>query len=605
MATDNARLAALPEQFGRYRILQQLGEGGMGTVYLAHDTQLDRQVALKVPQLTADDAVAVQRFYREARAAAMLQHPNLCPVYDFGEINGIPYLTMPYIEGKLLSAYIRPGRQNSQRQVAALVHTIALALQEAHSRGVIHRDLKPSNIKFNQRREPVVMDFGLARQINKPGECGLTQHGTAVGTSYYMSPEQALGELDYLDQRTDIFSLGVILYELLTGQLPFQGPDKLAVQYKIVRDDPPRPSGYRPDLDPQLEAICLKAMAKKVEDRYASMGQFAAVLGEYLQRVGQSAPAAKNWRAEQRPTSSSSLSKAHAKTVQVFTELPSREPAFRIARPAHVGADWRHRMPRWLWPAVGAAALFSLLSVVILVRTPEGTIQITLSDPQAQVVVKVDGNTVEITGLERPLRLRVGQHQLEVTGQDFQTITRSFTVRRGDNPVLHVELLPKDAVKAGVQQASTLSKKPTKLEASSAKPPAPPGEKPQTPTPERIEPGDVRRITPLRPGSVWIGQLALNQQKFLAVMTIQQGSEDLFSGTLEWDRGTPGHGMVQIEGSVAADVVTFHSRKVLIGGMDVIFPVVYIGKVGDKQLKGVWHNPEMTKVGTFNLVRGK
>ena len=154
----------LPEQFGRYRIMRQLGQGGMGAVYLAHDTKLDRPVALKVPFFDpADGPQAVQRFEREARAAATLDHPNLCPVFDVGEVDGIHYLTMPYIEGKTLSEAIPRGQALPEAQAAALVRKLALALQEAHDRGVIHRDLKPGNIMVNRRRELVIMDFGLAR----------------------------------------------------------------------------------------------------------------------------------------------------------------------------------------------------------------------------------------------------------------------------------------------------------------------------------------------------------------------------------------------------------------------------------------------------------
>src|SRR5436309_5797542 len=158
----------LPAQFGRYRILQRLGHGGMGAVYLAEDTQLDRRVALKVPHFTAEDSPQVRtRFFREARAAATLDHPNLCPVHDVGEIGGTPYLTMAYIEGQPLSASVRGGQPLPPREAAAIVRKLALALHEAHQKGVIHRDLKPGNVMMNQRGEPVVMDFGLARRFNK------------------------------------------------------------------------------------------------------------------------------------------------------------------------------------------------------------------------------------------------------------------------------------------------------------------------------------------------------------------------------------------------------------------------------------------------------
>ncbi len=273
--------AALPEQFGRYRIVRQLGRGGMGTVYLAHDTQLDRLVALKVPHFVADDPTALERFYREARVAATLDHPNLCPIHDVGQYEGVHYLTMPYIEGEPLSASLAASSPAPQRQIAALVRQLALALEEAHRRGVIHRDLKPSNIMMNRRGEPVVMDFGLARQTDS-GDVRLTQSGAIVGTPAYMPPEQVDGAATLLGPTCDVYSLGVILYELLTGRLPFQG-GTTQVLCQILRDEPRPPSAYRPDLDPRLEAICCKAMAKRINERYRSMADLVAALEQFLQ----------------------------------------------------------------------------------------------------------------------------------------------------------------------------------------------------------------------------------------------------------------------------------------------------------------------------------
>jgi serine/threonine protein kinase/formylglycine-generating enzyme required for sulfatase activity len=273
----------LPEQFGRYRITTKLGQGGMGSVYLAHDTQLDRDVAVKVPHFTPQDGPEiVERFYREARAAATFDHPNLCPVYDVGQLNGIHYLTMPYIEGKPLSEVIDPGKPILQRQVAAVVRTLALALEEAHCRGVIHRDLKPANIMATKYRELVIMDFGLARRLDR-SDARLTRSGALLGTPLYMAPEQISGDHASIGPACDIYSLGVLLYEMLTGRRPFDGPVSLVLGLIMVMEPEP-PSKFRPDLDPRLEAICLKAMAKKVKDRYATMADFAAALGDWLAR---------------------------------------------------------------------------------------------------------------------------------------------------------------------------------------------------------------------------------------------------------------------------------------------------------------------------------
>jgi serine/threonine protein kinase len=284
---------SLPKQFGRYRILEQLGKGAMGSIYLAHDTQLGRRVALKVPHLrvgddgATPDRVDLDRFYREARAAATLEHPNLCPVYDVGQIDGIPYLTMAYIKGRPLSKYIRRDRPMSQRRVAIMVRKLAQALEEAHYNGVVHRDLKPSNIMVNARGELIIMDFGLVWRIGAQNQ-RLTRVGLVVGTPMYMSPEQVSGKVDTIGPGCDIYSLGVIMYELLTGRVPFEGQEAFVLG-QILFVEPPPPSTYRTDLDPRLESICLKAIAKSLDKRYATMGELAMAVGDYL-RSAEGAP---------------------------------------------------------------------------------------------------------------------------------------------------------------------------------------------------------------------------------------------------------------------------------------------------------------------------
>jgi serine/threonine protein kinase len=280
----------IPRNFGRYRIGECLGKGGMGAVFKAHDTQLDRQVALKVPFLGDDGAETRERFYREARAAATLHHANICPVFDVGEHAGMPYLTMAFIEGRSLAEARTAGQSFSWVQIAVLMRKLALAMQEAHKEGIVHRDLKPANVLLRANNEPTIMDFGLAsRRADKPSQ-GLTQKGDILGTVDYMSPEQVEGKNDEVDARADIYALGVMMYELLTGRLPFQGTTTAILAYIIVQT-PPRPRDLRPDVPPQLEEICLKAMAKQAKDRYATMGQFGAALGEYLRSYAQGATA--------------------------------------------------------------------------------------------------------------------------------------------------------------------------------------------------------------------------------------------------------------------------------------------------------------------------
>src|SRR5262245_2663253 len=335
----------LPEQFGRYRIVRKLGQGGMGSVYLAHDGPLDRQVALKVPHFTPEDGPEVlERFYREARAAGSIQHPNICQVFDIGQIDGTPFVTIAYIEGKTLAELIRDGQALPQRPAAALVRKLALALDEAHRRGVIHRDLKPANVMVTPQHEPVVMDFGLARRVDRQDE-RLTRSGAILGTPAYMPPEQVQGDTAAMGPGCDVYSLGVVLYELLTGQLPFRGP-AMAVLGQILTQKPQRPSEHRPDLDPALEAICLKAMAKKVSNRYASMAAFARALGDYL--GGEDGSPAGKGRKQDRAAAVATRDRSR-KATSAIPSGPAGQASVRPASAPHI--------PQPTQPQVGAMTL--------------------------------------------------------------------------------------------------------------------------------------------------------------------------------------------------------------------------------------------------------
>jgi Protein kinase domain len=267
---------ALPAQFGRYRIVKILGQGGMGTVYQAHDTQLERPVALKVMRLSADDPALVERFYREARIAASFTDPHLCPVYDVGQRDGVHYLTMPLLCGELLSAYLQRHSRLAEAEAVRLTALIARAVHAAHKAGVVHRDLKPANIMLNERCEPVVMDFGLARRYG-PLDPRTTAPGALIGTPAYMSPEQIGGDSEGSGPAQDVYSLGVILYEMMTGRPPFDGSTS-DVLMKTLTSEPVPPSRLRPGLDPRLERSCLTALAKKPADRFPSMEAFAKSL---------------------------------------------------------------------------------------------------------------------------------------------------------------------------------------------------------------------------------------------------------------------------------------------------------------------------------------
>lgn len=270
----------LPEVFGRYRIQKVLGVGATATVYLAEDTALARPVALKIPWFHRDeDREFAHRFYRVARWAAGLNHPNLCTIYDVGEIDGRLYIAMEYVPGRTLQQFIQPEMPLNEDQAMAVVRKIALAMHAAHAHGVIHRDLKPANIMITEKGQPIIMDFGLAHLVGGRDSASLTQSGNVIGTPAYMSTEQIRGYPNQLTPATDQYSLGVILYQLLTSKLPFEGSVP-AVLASILSREPSPPHQFRPDLNPRLEAVCLRMLAKDPAERYPSMRDVADAIAE-------------------------------------------------------------------------------------------------------------------------------------------------------------------------------------------------------------------------------------------------------------------------------------------------------------------------------------
>ena len=262
---------------GRYRVGRRLGEGGMATVYLGHDLLLGRDVAIKSPrpQFSADPGFRA-RFEREARAAASLSHPNIIDVYDVGEDDGTPFIVMELVRGQSLKEIIAADAPFHPDDVAELLEQIGGALDYAHARGYVHRDIKPGNILIDEHGRARLVDFGIAKGL---ADGDLTEAGASLGTVGYLSPEQAAGLM--ATPASDVYSVGVVAFEMLTGELPFAAETPVGVAMRHVHDPAPRPSHVVPGLPPQVDPIILRALAKDPTRRWGSAGAFARALRDW------------------------------------------------------------------------------------------------------------------------------------------------------------------------------------------------------------------------------------------------------------------------------------------------------------------------------------
>lgn len=340
------------ETVGRYRIVEQLGQGGMATVFKAYHAELDRFVALKVLHPAfLEDTSFLTRFQREARLVAKLDHPNIVPIYDYAEHEGRPYLVMKFIEGETLKARLGRGPITPD-EIQSIVEAVGTALGYAHKQGILHRDVKPSNVLLANDGQIYLADYGLAR-IAQSGESTLTSD-MILGTPQYISPEQALGKKD-LDEGTDIYSFGVMLYELTVGKVPFSADTPFSIIHDHIYSPLPLPRHVNPAVSEEVERVLLKALSKERADRHKDVKSLVMAFKQALQ-TGVPAP----------------ITPEQAETLHVETETPTLPPTLPVTTAAVSGSMKKPKKPRkfpWMWLALAVILFFGCLFVFWAIRS--------------------------------------------------------------------------------------------------------------------------------------------------------------------------------------------------------------------------------------------
>jgi serine/threonine-protein kinase len=351
---------------GRYQVIGHIGTGGMAEVYCAHDLQLERKVALKLlHDRFAEDEEFVERFRREASSAAGLQHQHVVSVYDRGEYDGTSYIAMEFVDGRTLKQLVRDSGALDPARAADLTVQILRAARFAHRRGVIHRDFKPQNVIVDDDGRAKVTDFGIARA----GASDMTQTGSIMGTAQYLSPEQAQGHA--VNARSDLYSIGIILYELLTGHVPFDAESAVTVALKQVNEAPVPPSRLNPAVTSELEAVVLRALQKNPADRFADADEFIAALEAAASRIpsqaaiaaAEAAAASLPPPARRRPSPPPPPLAADATGV-IPVEPQHLEPAPLAPRPVP------RRSPRWPWLVLAGVLGIALIAAIVMIAVP-------------------------------------------------------------------------------------------------------------------------------------------------------------------------------------------------------------------------------------------
>ncbi len=438
-------LAQPPQTIGRFRVITELGRGANGVVYAAHDPVLGRDVAIKAIPLTVDDKVrarAEANFIKEARAVAGLSHPHIVTVFDAGRTDTLAYIAMERLHGRDLHEFLHSGVRPSLRQAAALMARIADAVHYAHKRGLIHRDIKPSNIFLTRDMRPKVLDFGVAMPRSQADPLGRSR---LVGTPNYMSPEQAQGLP--LDARSDVFSLGAILYEMVTGQRAFDAPTTEEVLQRLIDREPTPVAQLRPDAPAELLRIIGKAMAKDVEARYQTAGELrndlAAFAGAAEMEGGARRPPEPPRVSRRRAAWAAALSLVAVATAMVLWQGgrdggSSAPPAPEAAAAAPPTAPANAEAPPAEPSAVTAAAAPAVAPAAPPSRAErapprEGHVTLAIA-PWGEVVVNG-----EVRGVSPPLtelHLPPGKHTVEVRNADFPPLKTNIEVEAGKTRTL-------------------------------------------------------------------------------------------------------------------------------------------------------------------------
>jgi hypothetical protein len=439
--------AKLPTQFGRYRIDGLLGQGAMGAVYLAHDITLERAVALKVAKVSAAGSVKIiKRMEAEAKAGAKIDHPHICKVYDSGEIDGIRFIALQYIEGEDLKQYLkRVGRKREPAEAVRLIVQLARALQAAHDKGVVHRDLKPENVMLRPGGDLMVMDFGLALQTTRASDAERTQKGTFLGTAAYMSPEQARGKgTADEDNRSDIYAVGAMLFEMLTGEWPFTGT-VIEIMGKKCVQDPPSPLTLNPGLNPELAAVCHKMIAQKKEDRYASCAEVATAL-ESIDFNAAVAPSVV-FTAAAAPVAVA----APVVTEPSFEFVDASSAPFVPAKHNTTASTGRQGQRRGMsrgvrWAVIGGAGAFLAILLAVTLIFRDGSAVVKVEVHADDVAVTFQNKTLTINNGVQEFKVTPGSQKLHVQFGDIEFDTDKFALKKGMNPAVTVELVESDIV---------------------------------------------------------------------------------------------------------------------------------------------------------------